>query len=457
MASSSRKNQGYLLFLLVLITRIPFLGLGYGIEEDSWGHVENAWEIFSSGRYVLSRLPGHPLYEFLLTLLWPIHSYWVYNGLSALASAGCILIFYRLMRWYGLPHPFWTSLALASVPVLFVSGTYTIDYSLSLFFVLLSYDRSLRQQPILAGIWLGVATGFRITSLIWGLPIFLILLTDPIKGKPRVAIRFATIALISSLAYYLPALVNYGWGFFDFHRPPYPSLVEGLYKMSIGVTGVLGFLGLMISIPWRRTGRIPGLHLIFWVLAFLLYALAYWRMPEKAAFWLPVLPFIFLFWASGKHSTIKTMGGILILLSPWFFGINITDPYRGSDHSSYAYLFKTGNGETFLDPVQGPLLNDATKRIRKMEFSNRTELVLDTMTRPSHVIAGWWYAMLEVDRLENKWANGNVHLHYYLPPEKMDSILGSGMKLYVLPDQADVNDLKYGIRNTSEKAFSLNP
>ena len=64
-----KDTKQLLLFLLVLATRIPFLFYGYGVEEDSWGHVLNAALMNETGVYEISRLPGHPLYEALLVIL----------------------------------------------------------------------------------------------------------------------------------------------------------------------------------------------------------------------------------------------------------------------------------------------------------------------------------------------------------------------------------------------------
>ncbi|MDZ7846272.1 MAG: hypothetical protein U5L96_05675 [Owenweeksia sp.] len=75
---------------------LPFIGQGYGREEDAWAQVLNAQKIWETGVYEVSRLPGHPLYELLLSALWPLHSPVFFNLLSTIATAGAVVIFYQI-------------------------------------------------------------------------------------------------------------------------------------------------------------------------------------------------------------------------------------------------------------------------------------------------------------------------------------------------------------------------
>ena len=71
---------------LVLLTRLPFLGPGYGADPDSWRVAWAARAIATTSRYEASRFPGYPLQEFASSLVWrggPL----ALNGMSALLSA----------------------------------------------------------------------------------------------------------------------------------------------------------------------------------------------------------------------------------------------------------------------------------------------------------------------------------------------------------------------------------
>ena len=57
--------QFIFLSLVVFLSRLPFLSAGYGSEEDAWLLPLTAKNIALSGRYELSRAPGHPLQEII--------------------------------------------------------------------------------------------------------------------------------------------------------------------------------------------------------------------------------------------------------------------------------------------------------------------------------------------------------------------------------------------------------
>ena len=48
------------MFLIPFIARWPLLSIGFGVEEDAWGHVLNGMEMAESGGYIISRLLSHP-------------------------------------------------------------------------------------------------------------------------------------------------------------------------------------------------------------------------------------------------------------------------------------------------------------------------------------------------------------------------------------------------------------
>ena len=50
----------FILFIVVFISRLPFLSAGYGVEEDSWGIALAAAHTALTGVYEPSRFPGHP-------------------------------------------------------------------------------------------------------------------------------------------------------------------------------------------------------------------------------------------------------------------------------------------------------------------------------------------------------------------------------------------------------------
>ena len=451
------------LFAVALLVRLPFLFAGYGVEEDSWGHVLHAALLNETGVYEVSRLPGHPLYEALLYVFWNGHSPLLYNIWSALASAGAVVVFYRIAKFHKVAQPVLWSVVFCFVPVFFISGTYTIDYTITLFFSLLAYEAALKNNPERAGVWLAVAAGFRITALGFLLPIGYLMLRDKSVDKSialriRKVFKLIFLSLLLAFVFYLPPYFTYGIDFFDFHKPPYPALLEAFYKMSIGAWGLVGMIALgavAISLIINRKNLVRDYHNSVWILVALVFGIAYFRMPEKAAFLLPVVPFVLLFLGRNLPKRQALATGTLLIVSGWIFGINTTDPHTGSQHSSAAIKFEAGNENLFLDPIQGPILNDYTKRFAKQKAVKEIEAELEKIDTQTLVIAGWWYAMLEVSQRDCYWKNDLVQLRYLPPPTELEEWKARGYTLRYLPLQADIVDRKYNTDYTKTNATLL--
>ena len=67
----SEKWQYVFLILLVILSRLPFIGVGYGLDGDAWSVAITAEHWHSTGEYLASRLPGYPVHEFLCKLFIP--------------------------------------------------------------------------------------------------------------------------------------------------------------------------------------------------------------------------------------------------------------------------------------------------------------------------------------------------------------------------------------------------
>ena len=143
------------------------------------------------------------------------------------------------------------------------------------------------------------------------------------------------------------------------------------------------------------------------------------------------------------------------MASGWVFGINSTDEHTGSAHSAAAVEFTVGNENLFIDPIQGPIMNDRTKRLAKQQAVREIEKELQKITEPTLLIAGWWYAMLEVDKLDCHWENEAVELRYLPPPDDLEAWKNRGYTLRYLPEQADIVDRKFDTNYVAQNATLL--
>lgn len=452
----------FLLFVLVLLSRIPFLGGGYGIEEDSWGIALAAFHTHVSGVYEPSRLPGHPGQEYLLSLLWGIGSYW-FNFLSAVFGAVAAVYFAKILKKLAFKQYWLAALAFSFIPVFYISSTYTIDFVWTEAFVLMSLYALMNERFLISGVWLGLAITCRITSGAMFLP-FMILLWDAanLKQTFRRLITIMVPVTIITVIFFLPIYWQFGPGFFMYYDQfPYPSIAKVFYKMIPGVFGfigcvAIGFFSLIALFRKRKWGQefsagLPNtwLYVIFSIL--ILYSISYFRLPQKSGYMLPVLPFVILLFAYQLSRRQFLIFSICLMVSSFLFAINLTDKLRGSAYSAHAVKFTVSGQELFLDPFSGPIQADLSKRNQKTNYLLSVEQISNRFTRPTVVIAGWWYNQLTVDLID-KEKNSLVEFVGYANEKDLQHFKEQGKDIYFLPEQNEYNDLMFRMRVTDQLA-----
>lgn len=458
-----------LLLLLTLGTRLVFIFDGYGVEEDSWGLVVNSYEMHQTGHYLASRFPGHPLQEYLYSFIYDLPA-WAYNSFSVLMSMASVGFFYLALKKMQLSNAFWAAVMLCFTPVFFISGTYTIDFAWSLAFIMASFYFLLDRKFLLSGILLGMATGCRITSEVFLLPWALLLWSRlDVKTWFRNCVVLAIPAIVIGFAWYIPAYLNYGKAFFDYSDQfPYPSLPKVIYKASIGVFGLIGILLFAFySIPairaWRKkdlqpltlfpTERLLGASL----LVIVLMIVSYLRLPQKAGYMVPLIPFVILLFALTLSDRKFFYMSVWFLLAPFFLSVNLTDSIRGAEASPLAMKFTVSGQEIFIDPLTGPVQSEKSKRINKMKYCDEVFQSLYRMDEKTLVICGWWYNEIHTEYLRSestnpKRENPKPKLLFYSECTVLDSAISRGCKIYYLPEQNLYNDQMFGQLCTDARA-----
>ncbi|HKR05150.1 MAG TPA: hypothetical protein VJY62_11005, partial [Bacteroidia bacterium] len=152
-------NQWFIL-LIIFLSRLPFLDNGYGSEEDAWGLALIAKNIALSGAYEASRLPGHPLQEFIYSLTWDKGAF-IFNLLTALISTAGIGFFISAFRRLNLRYAITAGITLAFIPVIYINSTNAMDYMWALSFIMTAFYFLVKKNPVLSGIFIGLAVGCR--------------------------------------------------------------------------------------------------------------------------------------------------------------------------------------------------------------------------------------------------------------------------------------------------------
>lgn len=455
------KNHLLLLFILVFISRIPFLNAGYGVEEDSWGIALAAFHTKLTGIYEPSRLPGHPVQELLYSALWGTGEI-VFNGLCALFSAISAVYFALILKYFQFKHFFIAALAFAFVPVYYISSTYTIDFVWTEAFVLISFYSLLKNRFILCGIFLGLAIGCRITSGAMLLPFMIVIWQQQnLKQNSYNLLKIGIPMSLITLLAFMPVIQQFGLSFFMYYDQfPYPPITKILYKMILGVFGLVGTIAigyLILHILFTKNNQTGNLFtnglskriIIASYTIIILYIISYFRLPQKSGYMIPLIPFVIILIAYYANSSRQFKALCIALIASSFVcSINLTDKIRGATHSKYAVVFNASGQEIFFDPLSGPIFSDYSKRKLKMAYTQSVREKAHSINEKTVVIAGWWYNEIMVENIE-KNQNNFVTFEFYIDSEKIKNYLADGYKITYLPEQDKYNDLMYKMQLTN--------
>jgi hypothetical protein len=388
----------------------------------------------------------------------------IYNGLCAFFSAVAAVFFALILKHLRFRYFFLAALAFAFVPVVYISSTYTIDFMWSEAFVLISFYFLLKEKFYLAGIFLGLATGCRITCGVMLVPYAMIAWQqhawkDTILRMIKIAVPMGAVALIA----FLPVILRFGTSFFMYYDQfPYPPLAKVLYKMTIGVFGVVGIIALLFFMVIALKNRNKSAGDLFkkrldkkiiWagITIIVLYLISYFRLPQKSGYMIPVIPFVILLSGYYLSSAQFRMLCYSFILSSFICSINLTDKLRGAAYSSSAVTFTVSGQEIFFDVFSGPVFSDYSKRKQKMDYTYGVITKAALQDKRTVIISGWWYNEIMVTTM-NVPPSPDVIFEPYITESKMKEYAAQGYVLTYLPEQDTYNDLMYKMNYTDAHA-----
>lgn len=469
---SDRKYLPFLvLFIVVFVSRLPFLSAGFGVEEDSWGIVLAAAHTALTGTYEPSRFPGHPVHEFIYSA-FPFHSALFYNLFSTFFSALATLFFALILQHLKFKHFIIAALALAFTPVFYISSTYTIDFVWTIAFILISFFCLLKEKFIFCGIFLGLAIGCRITSGAMFLPFLIIFWQkNNMRGNIKIALKVLIPLVIVSFISYLPLMIEFGASFFMYYDQfPYPSIAKVFYKMIPGVFGFLGVLAIGICLVWLfinrnklskgsmfenglglPTGQAGKKIILSSIVVIILFVISYFRLPQKSGYMITVIPFVIILFGYYLNSKLFNFLCCSLILSSFFCSINLTDTHRGATYSRLAVVFNVSGQELFFDPVSGPIFSDYSKRKIKIKYTDEVIEMAASISSKTVVIAGWWYNQIMVGLFPDNNTR-NVIFESYIDEQKMKDYISKGYAIKYLPEQNIYNDQMFKMKSTDKLA-----
>lgn len=442
-SGSSIFRQAFGLGMFSLFIRIVLCFPGYGVEEDSWGTAVAVRNMRATGGYEASRLPGHPVQEFMLVAAGdPAPG--LYNALSAIVGAWSVAAFFLALKRFGQSHAGPLALVFSLVPVNWLAGTYTIDYAWGMALVMSSAWVLLHQRYVLAGILLGLATGCRITSMVMLLPLCGLIPAASWWRPSSARLGFALAACATAALCFVPAYLTYGAAFFDYSDQfPYPNLPKWLYKSTLGVWGLTGCAALLLCLlpSFRKPFREIHKPVFIWCGAVIvLYVLVYARLPQKSYYLLGAVPAVLVLLPHVLRP--RRIGVVLVLLgiSGLVLGVNLVDPIRGSTARPLGMQVHTAGQTVALEPFCGLVWADHLKRVQKEEFVKQCLKTAPQLGKAA-VVTGWWYNQLIMTDAQPK--QHAVTWVFYAPADSLRRMQQRGCTLFYLPEQDRFNDLMF--------------
>ena len=453
-------RAGLALAVVVLLSRLPFVSAGYGTDTDTWKFACAIREIATTGRYTVSRLPGYPLMEWLCTPFahWGA---WAPNTLSALAAAACAWLAARLFARHGVRDALLAGAAIVCVPAAWIASTSSIDYLWALAFVLAAWTDAADGRAARAGLWLGMATGARMTSAPLLLP--LVWLAWHAADGPRVrrVLTLAGVAALVSVAWYVPSWVRYGWTFLSYSEirggqssaltflsgmvhpgsagVPVPLIAGQATALLWGVLGCAAIALALVSILWQprtaaRAARL-GAPAGWAVAAAVAYEVVlYLRLPHDEGYLLPTVPLLLLVLAAWLTPARFRAVCVALLVSPFVLGVDVDPPKKGLSPEHRAALeirIPVARETVVVEPFRGAVMRDLAKRRRMQAVARRLEAWWPTRPPAFRLAAGnmnaMMYYLFPVDPHVAPFARS------YTPAELADA-RAAGIPVYVLPE-----------------------
>ncbi len=321
-------------------SRIPFIFIGFG-EADAWRVANAVINILTSGKYEVSRFPGFPIYEWLSVLTIRGHWY-ACNSLMIVIFFISVLVFYKIVKVYSCNYPRSLALVYSLLPSSIVFSAETMDYFLAILFILLCWLFLKKNRTIISAIFMGLAIGTRLTSLIF-LLFPLILLFKMYYNRQEVKhsiikiglkiLGYVVLVLAISCICFIANFLTYGLSFlsssgakFEYTNLTLYSYFINIFTNSYRLFGLMGGIGLIIIFiiflkNYKTIFQWDSLNLEILPLI-LLSLILFLIFPFKEAYLLPVIPPLLIFFARNcKKYLFITIS--LLLLAPNVFNYNI--------------------------------------------------------------------------------------------------------------------------------------
>ncbi|NYB52729.1 MAG: hypothetical protein HVN35_09250 [Methanobacteriaceae archaeon] len=352
-----------------MLSRVPFLNLGFGNDPDAWRIANTAFDLNQFLIYHTSRFPGYPLPEYVNSLV--INYGWVAtNSLTMILTLISILVFAKILKELEVESKGLIVLTFAFLPIVWINSVNTMDYMWAVTFIVISWYFVIKKHFLLAGLMMGLAISSRPTSAILIIP-FMYLITS--ENDIKKSLYFLLTSLAVSIALFSPLFFQYGLGFISFYGKLIDlNLVYNDLISSFGLLSVLAFILLIIKTKKKDLTYIKqDNHMIFALFVVFLVIVLFLISPYETAYILPAIPFGLYFLSQIGSKRIFNIFCIFLILNSF---ITVSLNFETSQIVE--------KGVVFTDAEDRILLITTLEKLTKTEFNN------------SIIITGEYYPIL---------------------------------------------------------------
>jgi hypothetical protein len=451
---------------LVLISRLPFLDAGYGTDPDAWRVVYAAKSISQAGEYRVSRLPGYPVQEYAYSLI-SSQSPFFFNFCTAILSSLAAGIFALIVHGLGSKDSILSAIAFACTPIVYISSTTSMDYLWALSMVLAGLFCTTHRKPFLAGILLGIGAGCRITSLIFIVPVSVLIVERAQFRRSMVQIGKLLLGVsISAILSYVPVIGEYGSGFFTFYEHAYPPITTIMRCLTIDTWGVLGTVAILVAMVLTLARRVlqkkspspqsafsPSM-VVASATAASLCLILFLRLPVEAAYLIPAIPFVLILLSHWIERRLFIVVCVFLVISSFSGSIDSGDRPWSPSGSVAAITLSVQGRRIVFDPLKGPIINDHERRISRMQFVQKLLDFGDLVETRSVIVAGVWLPQITIsgggylpenEEQEYTYNRRNASFVGLLDSSAVERYQNSGTPIYFVTSQEVYNREVFGI------------
>jgi hypothetical protein len=371
-----------------------------------------------------------------------------------------------LFARHGVRDAWLAGAAFVFLPAAFIAGTSSIDYLFAIAFALAAWLAADEGRAVPAGLWLGLAIGTRLTSVLFVPPLALLFLGVGGAGRGQSVRRVLTlggIAALVSVACYVPVFRRYGWEMFTYSEinggqssalhfatgmitggdpgVAWPLIAGQATVLLAGLVGCVAVAVALVSLAWQsrgtqRAGRMDLRSGRAAAMLVVLEGVFYLRLPHDEGYLLPIVPFLMVALAALVTPARFRLVCVAFLLSPFLFGVDVEPPKKGltpATASAPTWRLPLSRETVVIEPLRGPLLRDHAKRERMQQVAGQIERWWPHRPERFLLAAGNLTPMLYY--LFPEPPAGRQYARSYAPAAR-EQARRDGVPVYVLPDVA---------------------